>query len=88
MERRNNDANNRRIWQICATFGLSIGITIYILGVLIGGWLDQKFDSAPLCTIIGVLLAIFSCFARLIYSLSTIDRRSSAVHKKDDGEDN
>ena len=74
---------NKKVWQICATFGLSVGITIYIVGVLFGGWLDEKLGCAPICTLICVLIAIGSCFARLIYSLSALDKKSACVDKHD-----
>ena len=79
---KNSDNGNKKVWQICATFGLSVGITIYIVGVLFGGWLDEKLHCAPLCTLIGVLVAIAACFARLICSLSELDKKS-APEKQD-----
>ena len=82
MANRKFSAENKQVWQICITFGLTIGISIYILGFLIGAYLDKKFATAPLFTIIGALLAIASSFARLIKGFSTLDKKNSGNEKK------
>jgi len=81
-QKKNNESGNKRLWVICANFGLSVGITIYILGFLLGGWLDDKWGCAPICTLCGVLLAIACCFARLIYSISALDNSRKEQSKE------
>ena len=51
-----------------------IGISVYILGFLLGAWLDDKLGTGPLFTIIGALIAIASSFYRLIHDFMILDR--------------
>ena len=51
------DSPPNKVWQICLSFGLTIGISVYILGFLLGAWLDDKLGTGPLFTIIGALIA-------------------------------
>jgi F0F1-type ATP synthase assembly protein I len=74
MKNTPNDTFTKKYWQIGITFGLTIGLSIYILGVLFGGFLDEKFSTQPLFTIIGTLLAIAASFYRLIRDFSAIER--------------
>lgn len=75
MANKQNDKLIKKYWQIGITFGLSIGLTIYILGILLGGYLDDRFASEPLYMIIGTVVAILASFYRLIHDLSKLDRR-------------
>ncbi len=69
-----------KVWQICLSFGLTIDISVYILGFLLGAWLDDKLATSPLFTIIGSLLAIVSSFYRLIHDFMALDKWEKA-HK-------
>ena len=71
-----------KLWQIGLSFGLTVGISVYILGFLLGSWLDDKFATGQLFTIIGVLLAIFSSFARLIHDFMVLDKQSKQNKEK------
>ena len=68
------DSPPNKVWQICLSFGLTIGISVYILGFLLGAWLDDKLGTGPLFTIIGALIAIASSFYRLIHDFMILDR--------------
>ncbi len=59
---------------VCVSFGLTIGILIYFLGVVLGGWLDLHFGTDSWFTIGGVLLAIFCSFFELIQALKALDK--------------
>ena len=54
------------IIKTCMAFGITLGLQLYIIGVLFGGWLDQKLGTAPLFLMLGLLTAIFISFFRLI----------------------
>lgn len=54
------------IIKTCSAFGLSLGLQLYIIGVLFGGWLDKRLGTAPLFQLLGILAAIFLSFFRLI----------------------
>jgi len=64
------DTSAKKFWQICVGFGLTLGISIYILGFLVGAYFDERFNSQPVFLIIGTLLAIASSFYRLIRDLN------------------
>jgi len=83
MEKRKDTSNNRQIWHICVSFGLTIGISIYILGFLIGAHIDEKTGMTPLFTMIGTLLAIGASFARLIKGFHDIGKKKQG----DEGEE-
>lgn len=51
------------------SFGLSLAAEIYVIGIVVGGWLDSKLNSAPWCTIGGTLLAIAAAFWLLLRGL-------------------
>ena len=57
------------------SFGLCLGVQIYILGVLLGGWLDQKIGSSPWCVIVGVLLAIAVGFRQLFSAVEVWQKK-------------
>lgn len=63
------------------SFGLCLAVQIYLLGVVLGGWLDQKLGSEPWCLVGGVLLAIVFAFRQLFLGLAVWQRRSE--RKKD-----
>jgi len=50
----------------CGAFGLTLGLQIYIIGVLAGGWLDKKLGTEPAFLLAGILIAVFISFYRLI----------------------
>ena len=50
---------------IALYFGLSLGIRIYVLGPLLGGYLDTRYGTAPWFLLGGVLVAVISS----LYSL-------------------
>ena len=66
------DSPPNKVWQICLSFGLTIGISVYILGFLLGAWLDDKLGTGSLFTIIGAPIA--SSFYRLIHDFMILDR--------------
>ena len=78
MASKQNDSLTKKYWQIGITFGLSIGLSIYILGVLLGGYLDERFALEPLFTIIGTVIAILACFYRLIVDFIRLDKNKQA----------
>ena len=55
--------------KITLTFGVGLALRIYILGVWGGGFLDNYFGTKPFITLIGILLAIFLSFYKLITAL-------------------
>lgn len=65
--------DENRVLKACLTFGLSLGLQIYLLGVLLGGYLDERFAAAPYFTIGGVLLAIAVAFYQLWRQLQPPD---------------
>lgn len=76
------DTCDKKNWQVCVSFGLTLGISIYILGFLIGTYFDEKFNSKPVFLIIGTLLAIFSSFYRLIRDLNACYKREDNKKKE------
>ena len=50
---------------IALSFALGLGIRIYLLGPLLGGYLDKRFHTEPWCFMGGVLLAIVLSFLLL-----------------------
>ena len=61
---------NAHLALICVGFGVSLLLEAYVLGVLLGGWLDARFDAKPWFTLLGVMLALFGSFYQL-YRLLT-----------------
>ncbi len=68
------DSPPNKTWQICLSFGLTVGIAVYLLGFLFGAWLDDTWGTKPLFTIIGALIAIASSFYRLIHDFMVLDK--------------
>lgn len=51
--------------RIASTFGLTMGMNIYIMSVVIGGWIDNKLDTEPIFRLIFLFIAIGTSFAYL-----------------------
>lgn len=62
--------------RVASTFGLSMALRIYVLGIWGGGWLDKKFHTSPWLTLLGILVAIFLSFKFLLDHLSQISDKS------------
>ena len=43
-------------------FAGSLGLSIYLIGVLGGGWLDRCLGTEPVFMFVGILIAIFTSF--------------------------
>ncbi len=82
MTEKQRSVTEKKLWQICLSFGLSLGVSIYLLGPLLGGFLDQKLGSSSVFTIIGVLLAIACCFYRLFRELRLLEQQEKDKEKK------
>ncbi|MCR6545431.1 AtpZ/AtpI family protein [Dehalobacterium formicoaceticum] len=78
----NNKGNIFRYMQVAVTFGITTALRIYLLGVLIGGWLDKKFDSSPWFMLLGVLLAIFLSFKFLLDQTAGMEKNKSNTKEK------
>lgn len=61
-------------WAVAINFGLTLGISIYILGAFIGVRLDDKLHTAPLFVILGTLIAIVASFYRLISGVKALEK--------------
>ena len=64
------DNNNSNLVLICVGFGLSLLVEAYVFGVLLGGWLDIRFNSKPWFTVVGIMLALFGSFYQLYRMLN------------------
>lgn len=78
----NNKGNFFRYVQVTTTFGVTTALRIYILGVLVGGWVDKKLDTSPWCMLLGILLAIFLSFKFLLEQLSKIQKDNPDKEEK------
>jgi F0F1-type ATP synthase assembly protein I len=76
------EAGGMPVALVCMSFGLTLLIEIYVIGVLLGGWLDARFHAAPLFTIGGVLAALIGSFYQLYRMLTTGDRRHKSKRGK------
>jgi F0F1-type ATP synthase assembly protein I len=68
-------------------FGLSFGFTMAITVYLLyqgGKWLDNRFDSAPVFMMIGILLAIAAVFKRLFVEVKMLDKDFSQDEENGD----
>lgn len=63
-----------RVAGVCLGFGVSLGAQAYLLGVLLGGWLDARWGTSPLCLLLGVLLALIAAFYELYRALLALQR--------------
>ena len=60
--------------QEATIFGVSTGLRIYILGPLLGSWLDDRLATGSLFLLVGVLAAIVISFWRLLVALKRVDQ--------------
>jgi len=79
---RNNDGNFGKYLQVAVAFGITTALRIYILGVLVGGWLDRKFAAGPWFTLSGVLIAVFLSFKFLLDQFSDTAGRTKKGEKR------
>lgn len=63
-----------RVCGICLGFGATLGAQCYLLGILLGGWLDTRFDTAPLFLMLGVVVALIASFYELYQALIALQR--------------
>jgi len=52
-----------------SSLGLSVSLAIFI-GLFLGVWLDKKFDTTPVLTLIGLGLGIAAGFRNLILAMN------------------
>lgn len=79
MANKTGKSSEKRLWQVCLSLGINLSISIYLLGPLLGSFIDRKLGSAPLFLIIGVLLAIVICFYRLFWELRLLEKQEKAA---------
>ena len=48
-----------------ASLGMSVAMAIFI-GLFLGIWLDKKFDTQPVLTLIGLAFGIAAAFSNII----------------------
>lgn len=65
------------------SFGLGLAVQIYVLGIVVGGWLDEKLGSAPWCVLGCSLLAIFVAFRQLLAGLNLWAKRGGPNFRKE-----
>ena len=65
--------NSAKYWQIAATFGITTALRIYLLGVLLGGWLDGRLHTSPWLKLLGVVVAIIFSFKFLLDQFSALE---------------
>ncbi|MCL2816846.1 MAG: hypothetical protein FWD39_00465 [Clostridiales bacterium] len=85
-----NFFTQNKLLKTCMSFGLLLGLRIYLIGILLGGWLDGLLGSAPWCLLAGVLSAIFFSFYQLIRDFAAEagkDEEPGAVYKNYDDYD-
>ena len=74
----------------CMSFGIMLGLRIFAVGVLLGGWLDRLLHSAPWCLLAGILSSIIFSFYELIRDFNSEagkDDEPGAVYKNYDDYD-
>ncbi|MDO4541666.1 MAG: AtpZ/AtpI family protein [Bacillota bacterium] len=74
--------------RIASTFGLTMGMNIYLLSVLAGGWLDEKFGTEPLIRLLLLFVAIGMSFLYLFKQIEIageVEKEGSKKDKEDDG---
>lgn len=52
-----------------SSIGLSVSLAIFI-GLFLGVWLDRKFDTNPIFTLIGLGMGIVAGFRNLIIAMN------------------
>lgn len=74
--------------RIFSSFGLTLGINIYLLSVLLGGWLDEKFHTQPLLRLVLLFLAIAMSFLYLFKQIQIVgDMEKENRKNSEDGDD-
>ena len=69
------------MWKAAARFshlGLFLGIAV-VLGLLGGGWLDRRFATGHVFTLLGILVGLVAGFRELYRAARTFQR--SAAHR-------
>ena len=61
--------------------GLQLSVTIVIM-VLLGSWLDKKFDSGYVFTLIGGIVGISAGIYNLVKTVNDLEKRSKNAQKK------
>jgi len=56
-----------------STVGVEFGVGA-VLGYLGGGWLDQRWGTAPYLTLVGLLLGVAAAFASLLRLVREVQR--------------
>ena len=74
MQRRAMKSAVSRVIVTSIGFGMGFLVLSYALGVFVGGWLDTKFDTKPVFTIVGVGVALVTSFIEFIRALKTLER--------------
>lgn len=73
--------------RIASSFGLTMGMNIYLLSVLLGGWLDDKVGTEPLFRLILLFVAIamgFLYLFRQIQVAAEIEKENREAEKEGD----
>jgi F0F1-type ATP synthase assembly protein I len=61
--------------------GLQLAVTIVAM-VLLGSWLDKKFDSGYVFTLIGGIVGISAGIYNLVKTVNDLEKRSKNAQKK------
>ncbi len=61
--------------------GLQLAVTIVAM-VLLGSWLDKKFDTGYVFTLIGGIVGISAGIYNLIKTVNDLEKRSKNAQKK------
>ena len=81
-----NKQENQKKFAVAMVVGTEMGlmIAVSLVGFLLAGlWLDKKFGTIPLFTIIFVVASLFSVAAELRYIiLPILEKRSQSQDKK------
>ncbi len=72
--------------RIASSFGLTLGMNIYILSVLLGGWLDNKFSTEPLFRLILLFVSLAMSFLYLFKQIqlaADVEKENSKIKEED-----
>ena len=75
--------------RIASTFGITLAMNIYLLSVLLGGWLDAKYDTSVLFRLIFLFIALISSFFYLwkrVVSSEKVERELRAQAQQEAAE--
>lgn len=61
--------------------GLQLAVTIVAM-VLLGSWLDKKFDSGYVFTLIGGIVGISAGIYNLVKTVNDLEKKSNNAQKK------